>query len=208
MQKTMIIDEHPIIKNALKNILHDLGLETMDDCVSKKQVINNILHQKPDILIIDIDNQSVNGLELISRLREREFYGSILVFTTMDDDFHINRSIQSGADGFISKKEDINSITSAIKAVSLGYAYFPNCSKKQNPLRKPCSTKKIESLSNREVEVLKSILQGRKNIEIAMNTNLSQKTVSTYKHRIFEKFGVANVMELSKAVKLESSLSF
>lgn len=152
----------------------------------------------PDLVIVDIDIVSVNGIDVVQRLRANGFNGGILVLTGKEGDHYIRRCASAGADGFLSKRNNLSELSDAVRAIRGGYGYFP-----RNLARLDAVSGLIDSgkgkmaeLSAKELDVLRYLARGLKVVEIAREMNISDKTVSTYKSRLMSKLGLKNMVEI------------
>jgi len=193
--KAIIIDDHPLARIAIRNILENNGIEVIDELESGANAIFTIETKRPDVIIIDIDIPVVNGIEVLAKLRKRGFMEIIIIISAKNDRFYGKRSSEVGASGFISKKEGLNNLIAAIQAAKNGFSYFPLFLSKDVGNESP-DEERLKSLSLQEFSVLSHILQGIDNNSIAIKMNISHKTVSTYKKRLMEKLECKNLIEL------------
>ncbi len=137
-------------------------------------------HFKPDIVIIDVDIPGVNGIQVLETLRKRQYSGIIIIVSAKNDHFYGKHCADAGANGFVSKKEGMNNIIAAIEAAKNGYCYFPfSLNRFVGSLTS--DQQKLDSYRNKEISVMRYILDGKDNNDIAEKMFISNKTVSTYK---------------------------
>ncbi|ELP5717479.1 acid-sensing system DNA-binding response regulator EvgA (plasmid) [Enterobacter asburiae] len=191
----VIIDDHPLARLAIRNLLENDGIDVLAEASDGNEALRLINKTQPDVVILDVDIPHLSGIEVVERLRKKQFINSIIVVSAKNDLFYGKRSADAGANGFISKKEGMTNILSAIHAAQNGYSYFPfslngfvgSISNEQENLL---------SLSAQEIKVMRAILKGYDNMRIASEMHISNKTVSTYKKRLMEKLGCTSLMEL------------
>lgn len=198
MKKVMIVDDHPVARLAVKMIIEKERLEIVAESDDGLQAIKLVKQFSPDLLIIDIDIPTLNGIDAVQRLRKDGFSGGILVLSGKDGDHYIRRCASAGADGFISKRHDLNELHDALRAIRGGYGYFPAKRLLQSQIlgEGNSETNKIAGLSPKELDVLRYLARGMKVVEIAQIMNISDKTVSTYKSRLMVKLGLNNMVEV------------
>ncbi|EKH0170667.1 acid-sensing system DNA-binding response regulator EvgA, partial [Shigella dysenteriae] len=150
---------------------------------------------KPDIVIIDVDIPGVNGIQVLETLRKRQYSGIIIIVSAKNDHFYGKHCADAGANGFVSKKEGMNNIIAAIEAAKNGYCYF-SFSLNRFVGSLTSDQQKLDSLSKQEISVMRYILDGKDNNDIAEKMFISNKTVSTYKSRLMEKLECKSLMDL------------
>lgn len=152
----------------------------------------------PDLVIVDIDIPSVNGIDVVQRMRRDGFSGGILVLTGKEGDHYIRRCASAGADGFVSKKNNLSELSDAVRAIRSGYGYFPRHLARSDVVAGDAAADKdkLGELSAKELDVLRHLAKGVKVVDIARQMNISDKTVSTYKSRLMAKLGLKTMIEL------------
>jgi len=199
MRNALIVDDHPVARMAVRMLLEKDGLTVVAEAGDGLEAISLIKQLIPDLVVIDIDIPSMNGIEVVQRLRKNGYKGGMLVLSGKDEDHYIKRCASAGADGFISKKNQLTELNDAIRALRGGYGYFPRSLARQEAASNNCSggdKERIAGLSAKELQVLLHLAKGEKVIDIGVLMNISDKTVSTYKRRLMEKLELKNMMEL------------
>ena len=193
--KAIIVDDHPLARVAIKNLLDANGITLLAELDDGGHVVNKVETLKPDLVIIDVDIPTISGIEVLEQLRKRRYAGTVIIISAKNEVFYGHRSAEFGANGFVSKKEGLNNIIAAIEAAKNGYGYFPftlnrffgETSSEQD---------KLESLSMQEIKVFRYIINGIDYTNIASKMNISNKTVCTYKRRLLEKLNCNSLMDL------------
>ncbi|WP_202743793.1 response regulator [Acinetobacter calcoaceticus] len=198
MQNALIVDDHPVARMAVKMLLEKDGMNVVAETGDGLDAVSLIKQYLPDLVVIDIDIPSMNGIEVVQRLRNNGYQGGMLVLSGKDDDHYIKRCASAGADGFISKKNQLTELHAAIQALKGGYGYFPrHLARREVAADHSTGEKdKLAMLSTKELQVLHHLAKGEKVIDIGVLMNISDKTVSTYKRRLMQKLGLNNMMEL------------
>ncbi len=201
--KVLIVDDHPAVREAL--IIRMASLPNLAVCGEAADMVNAlklVAEQKPDLAIIDITLKSGDGIDLIKRIRARDEKMRILVWSMHSESLYAERSLRAGAQGYITKEQATGQIIEAIRQVLDGKVYLsPAMSEKLlhrvvggGELISDRSP--IDTLSDRELEVLRLLGGGIKTSEIAKRLRLSIKTVETYRDRIREKLDLADGADL------------
>lgn len=193
MKKVIIVDDHPVIRFAVKMLLEKNGLEVVAETDNGVDALAKVRELEPDLVLLDIGLPKIDGFQVIERLRSLNMPLKILVLTSQATAHFAQRCQQTGADGFVTKTDDLAELTDAIKLVMRGITYFPQS---LHHYGSPAQSDPLEHLSDRELSVLMLIGKGLGNKQIAEQLLLSEKTVSTYKHRLKLKLNVSTLIEL------------
>lgn len=198
MQNALIVDDHPVARMAVRMLLEQDGMTIVAETGDGLDAISLIKQFSPDLVVVDIDIPSLNGIEVIQRLRNNGYQGGMLVLSGKDDDHYIKRCASAGADGFVSKSNQLTELNDAIRALKNGYGYFPRALARLDAASNSAKSDKakVAELSSKELQVLHHLAKGEKVIDIGVLMNISDKTVSTYKRRMMQKLELSNMMEL------------
>ncbi|AEV61883.1 response regulator receiver [Pseudomonas ogarae] len=200
LKDVLIVDDHPVIRGALRLICQNEAFTHIRDASGAADARALIKECAPDLVILDLVMNGFDGLDLLVWIMAQFPECSVLVFTSQDAQHFCNRCISAGARGFVTKKSDLKELTKAIEALKSGYAYFP-----QMPVRldfqQRSEQQALESLSTRELSILRMLAMGMRGKDIAESLFLSPKTVSTYKTRLLEKLGLQSLVGLSEFAK-------
>lgn len=196
MLSVIIIDDHPIVRMAITLLLENDGYQVVAETGNGEEGLQLIEKHYPEILIIDIDLDTFDGLTIVEQLRAQSFPGIIIVLSGKNADFYGPRSARAGANGFMSKKNPLSELIFAIDSAKRGYGYFPLRAGASNGFESLSDSEKVERLSPQEFATFQYLINGMDNKKIAKRMNISNKTVSTYKTRLLEKLGCRNQLEL------------
>lgn len=197
MTKVLIVDDHPIVRMAIRFLIEKEGYIVAAETGDGVEALALVDEIYPEIVVIDIDILTINGIEVVKALRKKSFPGVIIVISGKNPEFYAPRSAMSGADGFISKKNNLPELVTAIKAAQSGYGYFPL--KRFEPAQAQQALddqERLKTLSPQEFQVFQHIIKGLENIKIAGKMKISNKTVSTYKSRLMDKLGCKTQLDL------------
>ncbi|MNV43158.1 Virulence factors putative positive transcription regulator BvgA [compost metagenome] len=152
----------------------------------------------PGLVILDIDIPKINGLDVIPRIRAIQPSIRILVVSGQDQSVFAPRVKTAGANGYVSKAQEISEIIRCVEAILAGYTVFPNTEGPQAPRleRVAQNVDKLNRLSDKEIVIMQMLARGMSNKEIGEALFISNKTVSTHKTRIMGKLEVQTLVEL------------
>lgn len=187
-KSVLIVDDHPVVCEAIRKTLESQGYTIVGETADGISALNMILSLRPDIVILDVSLEKMDGLTVLKRIAQANLDVRVLVFTAQSVDTYAMRCLQAGASGFVSKNEPLTKLLKAVDTIVEGYVFFP---KKSMPFsdggRGKHSSDVLAALTNRELEVLKLLAEGLTNLEIAEKLHLSNKTVSGHKINILSK---------------------
>ena len=197
MIKVMIADNHFIVREGLKKIFEsDKTISIIAEANDGLECLNIIFAKHPDLLIMDFNLPLVNGMEILKKLSlEKNCLTKILIFTGFEEKKYLFDSINYGVDGYILKKSNFRELKNAIKVIMKGDKYFQPelvtfLEKKDDYINNDLN--KIQSLTNRELDILKHLSLGMYNKEIALKLDISERTVKNHISNIFKKIGVSD----------------
>ncbi|HBY19417.1 MAG: hypothetical protein A2Y24_02130 [Clostridiales bacterium GWE2_32_10] len=189
----IIVDDHPLIREGLSKILSiDENINILAQGNTGTKAIELIKKYSPDVALLDINMPELSGIDVLKNIKNITTNTRILILTAYDDRKHLKDAINLGADGYILKDSDYNTIISAIKTIHSGKKYIqPELT--SYLIDKPMSNLDIDNLNTltkREREVLLLIGDGLNNTEIAGKLFISEKTVKNHISSIYLKLGL------------------
>ncbi|MDB6023186.1 MAG: two component transcriptional regulator, LuxR family [Pedosphaera sp.] len=200
--RVFLVDDHPIMREGFAQLInHEPGLHVCGCAATPPKALDAIESLKPDLAIIDVSLNGMNGIELIKNILSRRPGQLILTLSMHDESVHGERALRAGARGYVMKNEPTEEIMTAIREVLRGEVYLSKrmrsivVQKFLNGGGGP-GRSGVEELSDRELEVFQLIGGGHKTRQIADQLHLSVKTVETYRAHIKEKLQLKDGMEL------------
>ena len=190
MNKTtvLIIDDHAILRMGLASLLNAKnGIEVVGDAANGKTGIQKILKLHPDVVIMDLMMPGMDGTETTRQLLAKAPESKVLILTTFGTSDGITHAIEAGAKGAIMKNCDFSELVTAIRTVAKGEEYLSPEVKRIISKDPP-----IAPLSPRQAEILRSIIRGLSNPDIAKQLGISLDMVKEHTEALFQKLGVAN----------------
>ena len=197
MTKIILADDHTIVRSGLKDILARVPeFELIGEANNGNEVLELLQHKKPNLLLTDLSMPGISGADLIHRIKSQYPTLPVLVLTMMNDAQMATRIIKAGADGYITKDCSPEELISAIRKIAAGGKYIDPMLAEQMLFNTDEQESLHGTLSNRELDVLRLMLQGTSANHIAEQLSISNKTVSTHKAKILRKMGMSNTTDL------------
>lgn len=192
----MIADDHLLMSEGIKQILE---LETDIDVIAQagdgEEAIEKAVKYNPDVILLDINMPKMNGIDVLRRLKDLGVKSNVIMLTIHEDREYLRETIKIGADGYVLKDSDADSLIKAIRDVNNGKTYIqPSIASLLvndiGRVEENSDFQRIESLTKREYEVLILIAEGLNNKDIADKLYISEKTVKNHVSSIFKKLDV------------------
>lgn len=196
MKSVLIVDDHPVVRAAVKLVLERERFRQIHEASSVGEASAILREHAVDLVILDLVMPGGNGLDVLERIKSGNLSCVVLVFTSLDPLFFQERCMRSGALAYVSKTNSLGQLHKAIHALMAGYTYFAQLPSASMDALQHSEKQMIDKLSNRELTILQHLARGTSNKAIAEATHLSHKTVSTYKTRLIEKLGVQSAVHL------------
>jgi len=196
--RVVIVDDQPVVRAGVMRILGpEDGFEVAGECGDGDEVIDAVAHHRPDLVLMDVRMQRLDGVTAIRLLREVSADPPVLVLTTFDDDDALWGALDAGAAGFILKDASAEDLIAAARAVAGGAAWLdprvaPRVLRAFRANVRPHLAEgvRLDQLTEREHDVLRHMARGATNAEVATALIVSEATVKTHVGAIFSKLGV------------------
>lgn len=201
----MVIDDHSIVILGVKLLLAkempDVQVQGMSNI---DKAIKYIEKNNLEVIILDINMPMNDSTNLLSQILARSPKSRVLIYSTNPEKHYAKRYMKLGAYGYMNKEASHTELLTAIKTITQGQKYFSSKVTQQllDDKIHGVSENIFDTLSPREIEVTKLMLQGHSSQEICKIMNVHSSTMGTYKSRILEKLGVTNVISLAELAKL------
>lgn len=199
MIEVLIVDDHQLMRQGLRQILEDTDdIVAADEAQDGQQAIEKVRARHFDLVLLDVAMPGMDGLAAIHLLRQEQPDLSVLVLTMYPEEQYAVRFLKAGAAGYLTKDSASEELITAIRKIAQGgrYVTMSLAEKLVQYLDVDSSRPAHEVLSDREYQVMRMIASGQTNSEIAAELSLSVKTVSTYRTRILTKLGLRNNAEI------------
>ena len=193
--RILIVDDHPVVRQGLQALLStESGLQVVGEASDGGEAINAVASLHPDVVLMDLVMPGVDGVEATREIVARFPDSSVLVITSFGSDAMLFPAIKAGALGFLMKDASPGELILAIKQVARGQSSLhPSVARRllQEFAHEPSDrTGLLESLTERETEVLRELAHGLSNEDIAKRLFISAATVRTHVSSIFSKLDV------------------
>mgnify|MGYP005820890075 CR=1 FL=1 len=199
MIKVLVVDYHPIVREGITLLFEkDPDIEVVGTVATGIEIFEFIRRYPIDVIISEIDLPELNGITALRAIKKENTELKVIMFSHQPEEIYAISTIKAGASGYLSKTAETATLKAAILKVYSGEIYLSEVMAKHlnyDDTRNKKS-KLYKRLSTREVEVLKLLSSGKKNKEIALELDINEKTVSTYKARLFKKLNVSNLVDL------------
>jgi len=192
--KVMIVDDHSLIREGLKQLLEfDGSIEIVAEATNGIECLEKLNIYEPDVLLLDINMPEKNGIEVLREMKVNNSPVKVLILTVHNELEYLMNAVDIGVDGYILKDSEFVELKRAINAVLEGENYIqPSLIPALNSqlVNRDIEKDKIALLTSRELEVLAQVANGMFNKEIATNLNISERTVKNHISNIFKKIDV------------------
>ena len=196
MIKILIADDHLIIRQGLRLILEtENDFDLVGEASDGAEAINLCKKLKPDVVLMDLRMPNIDGLTAIEKLRVEQPEIAVVILTTFNEDELMFRGLQAGAHGYLLKDTDRSTLFDTIRAAAHGETLLKPeimarvLSRTHIPAAESKSNEPI-NLTERVLEVLKSVARGERSKEIAAHLGISERTVKAHLASIYGKLGV------------------
>ncbi|MPR35518.1 response regulator [Salmonirosea aquatica] len=204
--RVMLADDHAVVLESLAMMISSLaGIQVVATAADGQAALDQLDHQAVDIVLSDMHMPGLNGVELALRILERYPAVKLILLTMEEKPESIRMAMQAGVWGYVLKRASKKELEEAIHTVASGSKYFAREVSQQLALLPDPSTsysretsETIQSLSKREIEIIRLIVNDVPNQEIADQLFISPKTVETHRRNIFKKLNIHSVVALTR----------
>jgi two-component system, NarL family, invasion response regulator UvrY len=195
----LMVDDHTIVREGLKRVLEPIAHEwRITEAGTAYQAIERLRKEHFDLAIVDLSMPGMSGLDLIRRIKSEHPAVAVLVLSMHGEEQYAMRSFKAGASGYVTKDSASTELVTAVRKVASGGSYVSASLAERVVLQLNGQQREpqLSGLSDRELDVLRRIVAGKRMTDIANDLHLSIKTVSTHKARIKDKLGLPNTAAL------------
>ncbi|CDL85366.1 UvrY/SirA/GacA family response regulator transcription factor [Xenorhabdus szentirmaii] len=200
MINVLLVDDHELVRIGVKGILDDVkGIKVVGEACNGESAVKWCKSNSTDIVIMDMDMPGMGGLEAAKKIIRYSPDIRVIMLTIYTESSLTTKVMQAGIRGYLSKAATPQDMINAIRVVYAGQRYIsPEIAQKMalNQLL-PQKENPLDGLSERELQIMTMITQGRKVNEISTQLNLSPKTVNSYRYRMFSKLNIKGDVELT-----------
>jgi DNA-binding NarL/FixJ family response regulator len=197
--RVLIVDDHDLFRSGLRNLLEEQGVHVIGEAAAGQEAVQIVRELAPDVVVMDLNMPGMGGVEATRHISTIAPLTRVLMLTISDQDNDVIDAILAGACGYLLKDSSIQELMQGIRAASLGESLISPtiAAKVLQRVRASTTQPAIEStiraeLSDREIEVLKLIANGKDNAMIAAELHISPKTVKNHISNILMKLQIDN----------------
>jgi DNA-binding NarL/FixJ family response regulator len=205
--RVVLADDHVFVRDGIKSLLeNEVNIKVVGEATDGLEAMKIVQTEKPDLLILDIRMPNLTGIEVVEKLRSQNNLVKIVMLSMHESEEYVLKSIKAGADGYLLKGSSKEEFLKAVHTVANGGKYFSGdissilIGQLSNPVAAMESKQSMEEdmmITKREKEILKLLLSGKGNKEIAEALDISKRTAEVHRFNLMKKLKVKNLMELS-----------
>jgi len=196
--RVLLADDHPLFRKGIASLLSaEPGFEVLGEAPNGRVALEKARELMPDVILMDISMPEMNGLEATRRIKEEIPYVRIVILTVSDEDQNVFEAIKSGAQGYLLKKIEPQTLFNTLRRAVEGEAPVSGIMATKllaefSRQTRRASQPPAPALSEREKEVLTHIAQGKTNKDIAASLSIAENTVKNHLKNILEKLHLEN----------------
>lgn len=194
--KVLLADDHPVTRTGIRKLLEQAtGIAVVGEANDGAETLQLVEALAPDVLLLDMEMPSVNGIEVTQQLRSAESPVRILALSAYDDRQYIMELLSGGAAGYLMKEEAPEFIIEAVRGVARGERGWVSRQVAARLTTWAQQESDKSELTDREKQVLEQVVEGKTNQEIGLKLGISDKTVEKHLESVFGKLGVSSRVE-------------
>jgi len=201
--KILLVDDHTLVREGFSRMLElEDDFLVLGQAASAEEALARTRELKPDIILMDIKLPGVNGIEATRMIKEEFPDTEVIILSMFDEEEYVRQAVKAGATGYVLKDISQEELIRNIKVVYSGGSYIqPSLARKvlaelasmdKNKVQPSVKSSTIKDLSDREIEVLQLVADGKSNKEVAAELIISEKTVKAHLRSIFRKLEVSD----------------
>ena len=200
--RIIIADDHPVVRRGLIQFMADEEeLEVVAECSDGESALEAVAHHAPDVLIVDLQMPRLNGMEVLQRLSEMPSSPATVLLAGNISDEEVVEAMRMGAKGVVLKEMAPSLLVACIRKVATGGTWLEKEAvgrALEKMLRHEQSRQKVrEVLTPREIDIVRMVASGLGNREIGEKLFISEGTVKTHLHSVYEKLGIKGRVQLA-----------
>lgn len=196
MIRIMIVDDHKMVREGLSRLIEfDEEIKVVEEACDGSDCMYKVREAKPDIILLDINMPNMDGIETLKALNSRKRHPKVLILTVHNEIEYLMNVLDMGVDGYILKDSSSKELIRAIRTVYAGERFIqPGLIPLLNSklIAKDIDKEKLDTLSKRELEVLKLAAVGNFNKDIARILSITERTVKNHLSSIYQKIDCAD----------------
>lgn len=195
-----LVDDHELVRTGIRRILEEIrGMSVIGQAKNGEEAVRWCRHHQTDVVLMDLNMPGIGGIEAARKILRHSPEIRLIILTIYTENPLPAKIMQAGIAGYLSKDVSPEEMTNAIRTVHLGQRYIAPTIAQQMVLSQFAAVvdNPLTLLSERELQIMLMLTQGRKVSGIADQLNLSPKTVNSYRYRMFTKLNISSDVELT-----------
>ena len=204
MPITLVIsDDHPLILNGLENLFRlEKDFKVVARCLDGEETVKSVRKHKPDVLVLDIRMPGTDGLSVLRQMKKEKLSTRVVLLTGVLDEEELAEAVRLGVRGLVLKEMAPKLLVQCIRQVHAGELWLEKrsvTSALEKLLQREAGQREVaQLLTPREIEIVKQVVAGLRNIEIGKRLFISEGTVKMHLHNIYQKLGVDSRTKLTR----------
>lgn len=201
-RRLVLADDHPIVLDGLEHLFRtEPGFEVVDKCRDGEAALAAVRHLRPDVLVLDVRMPRRNGLDVLRELAGADLPTRVVLLTAAVDEEELTEAVRLGVGGVVLKEMAPRNLVAAVRRVAEGGEWFDEDvsgrALRRLVDREAGRDEAFGLLTPREVEMVRMVASGLRNRAIADHFQISEGTVKSHLHNVFEKLGLESRLELA-----------
>ncbi|MFP5382981.1 MAG: two-component system response regulator NarL [Gammaproteobacteria bacterium] len=197
--RILIVDDHPLMRKGLAQLLSlEQDFNVIGEAASGQEALQFVQREKPDLVILDLNMAGMNGIQTLSALHDVGCTARIIVYTVSDNHEDLSRALRAGADGYLLKDMEPESLIDAIRETLDGQVTVsPQLTSAMARALRDNATPALDlsSLTDREQQILQLIAEGQSNKRIARSLDIAEATVKVHVKHLLKKLNMHSRVE-------------
>jgi two-component system invasion response regulator UvrY len=194
--KILVVDDHAVVREGVRRLLSSLPNAEIFEASTSTDALAIYRSKAPNVVVLDINLDTSSGLELLQRLKSEDKNARIVMFTMHSEPSYAMRALRAGALGYVSKSTPADELIAAVKRVAEGERYIDRELANELIVAPASADDPLSTLSNRELEILRLLGEGKSITEISNFFGIAYKTVANSCSRLKEKLGLERTADL------------
>ena len=201
--RVLVVDDHAILRDGICSLLErQEDIRVVGEATNGREAVERVQDLLPDLVLMDVAMPEMNGLEATRQIKARFPQVRVLILTQHDDREYVEPMLRAGASGYVLKRSGGREVINAIRQVYEFGAYLEPSITRQvidgitQPIPKPAAPDVV--LTDRETQVLRHLIDGKSNKEIALILGISPKTISVHRSNLMVKLGARSSFDLMR----------